>query len=130
MTLTTKPAVLWPPSLFAQVFGMVLISLAASVAVNLIIVFALPPPPPEFYRLSEVVQALRAEGKPVTARNGRTLAATVDAAPCGDTRVRAGVTSDAPRTTADESGLPRTMTTRTQASRACAAAALSHRALG
>lgn len=60
---------------------MVLISLAAAVAVNLIIVFALPPPPPEFYRLSEVVQALRAEGKPVTARNGRTLAATVAKAP-------------------------------------------------
>jgi len=60
---------------------MVLISLAASVAVNLIIVFALPPPPPEFYRLSEVVQALRAEGKPVTARNGSTLAATVVKAP-------------------------------------------------
>ncbi len=81
MTSKSTPALLRPPSLFAQVFGMVLISLAAAVAVNLIIVFALPPPPPEFYRLSEVVQALRAEGKPVTARNGRTLASTVVKAP-------------------------------------------------
>lgn len=81
MTLKTKPGFLRPPSLFAQVFGMVLISLAAAVAVNLIIVFALPPPPPEFYRLSEVVQALRAEGKPVTARNGRIMTATLVNAP-------------------------------------------------
>ena len=65
----------WP--LFVQVFALVMLSLIAAQAVNLVILYTLPPPPPEFYRLSEVVRALQAGGSEVTARNGRVLKAEV-----------------------------------------------------
>ncbi len=46
-------------SLFAQVLSVILLSLVAVQAVALGIVFSLPPPMPDFYRVSEVVQALQ-----------------------------------------------------------------------
>lgn len=62
-------------TLFAQVLGLVIVSLVAAHAISLAILFSLPPPPPEAYRLSEVVEALRnagvtqtAEGRPLIAR--------------------------------------------------------------
>lgn len=62
-------------SLFAQVLGLVIVSLVAAHAISLAILFSLPPPPPEPYRLSEVVAAVRnigvtptAEGRPLIAR--------------------------------------------------------------
>src|SRR5690606_2202253 len=48
--------------LFAQVLGLVIVSLVAAHAISLIILFSLPPPPPEAYRLSQVAAALRAPG--------------------------------------------------------------------
>ncbi len=48
--------------LFVQVLGLVIVSLIAAHAVSLFIIFSLPPPPPEAYRLSEVAEALRAPG--------------------------------------------------------------------
>jgi len=62
-------------SLFAQVLGLVIVSLVAAHAISIAILFSLPPPPPEPYRLSEVVAALRnmgvtptSEGRPLIAR--------------------------------------------------------------
>jgi two-component system OmpR family sensor kinase len=48
--------------LFAQVMGLVLISLIAVPAISGAMLLSLPPPPPEAYRLSEVAQALKTTG--------------------------------------------------------------------
>ena len=49
--------------LFAQVFALVLLTLVGAQAVNLAIVYFLPPPPPEVFRVSEVAAALRTPGR-------------------------------------------------------------------
>ena len=61
--------------LFAQMLGLVVLSLIAAHAISLIILFSLPPPPPEAYRVSEVAEALRTpgvlevpEGRPLVTR--------------------------------------------------------------
>jgi len=72
-----------PPSarptatLFAQVMTLVLVSLMAAQAINFWIVFNFPTPPPEIYRMSEIVAVLQANGEPVKVRNGRILTARV-----------------------------------------------------
>ena len=48
--------------LFVQVLGLVIISLVAAHAVSTAVIFSLPPPPPEIYRLSDVTKALRNPG--------------------------------------------------------------------
>ena len=65
------------PSFFAQVFGLIVLSLVAAQGVNMAILYFLPPPPPEFFRASEVARALRAAGGPVATGAGRTLRAVV-----------------------------------------------------
>lgn len=62
-------------TLFAQVLGLVIVSLVAAHAISIAILFSLPPPPPEPYRLSEIVVAFRnagvtptMEGRPLIAR--------------------------------------------------------------
>ena len=69
------------PSLFMQVFGLLVLSLVAAQAVNMAILYLLPPPPPEFYRPTEVAQALRAAGAPVPTSAGRSLKSTVTVEP-------------------------------------------------
>ena len=69
------------PPLFAQIFALLVLSLIAALAINLAILYLLPPPPPEFFRVSEVAQALRAEGRPVSTLSGRTLQGRRVAAP-------------------------------------------------
>lgn len=61
--------------LFAQVLGLVIVSLVAAHAISLIILFSLPPPPPEAYRVSEIAEALQTpgvtdvvEGRPLVTR--------------------------------------------------------------
>jgi two-component system OmpR family sensor kinase len=54
--------------LFAQVAGLVLLSLLAAQAINIGIIFNLPPPPPNIYRVSEVIQAL--QGATIVSRDG------------------------------------------------------------
>ena len=76
--MTTAPAVArgWRPprlraSLFVQVLTLVLVCLVAAQAVNLAIIFSLPPPQPTIFRVSEIVSALQgaqvasAEGVPL-----------------------------------------------------------------
>lgn len=48
--------------LFAQVLGLVIVSLIAAQAISIAILFSLPPPPPEPYRMSDVTRALRTPG--------------------------------------------------------------------
>ncbi len=69
------------PPLFAQMLGVIVLSLAAAQAINLAIVYFLPPPPPEFFRVSELAQALRQEGQVTRARNGSKLRAEVASTP-------------------------------------------------
>ncbi|HEX6859324.1 MAG TPA: ATP-binding protein [Caulobacteraceae bacterium] len=71
--------------LLAQVIGLVIVSLLAAHAISLIILFSLPPPPPEAYRLSEVAGALTRTGETPTIE-GRPLV----------TRLRAGPPAPAP----------------------------------
>lgn len=54
--------------LFAQVLGLVLLSLVAAQAVNLFILFQLPPPTPDIYPEDEIAQALR--GGPIRPHEG------------------------------------------------------------
>ncbi len=72
--------------LSVQVLALVLLSLVAAQAVNVGIVFLLPPPPPEYYTVNEIAAVLKAEGQPVHAGNGRTLAARAEPAPAPDDR--------------------------------------------
>ncbi|MDP1738717.1 MAG: ATP-binding protein [Caulobacter sp.] len=48
--------------LFVQVLALVIVSLVAAHAISTAVIFSLPPPPPEIYRLSEVAKALRNPG--------------------------------------------------------------------
>jgi signal transduction histidine kinase len=48
--------------LFAQVMGLVILSLLAVPVISGVLIFSLPPPPPEIYRLGEISTALRSVG--------------------------------------------------------------------
>lgn len=58
--------------LFVQALGLVIITLVAAQLISIAVIFNLPPPPPEFYRSSEIVRALKT-GQPVQPRDGRLL---------------------------------------------------------
>ncbi len=58
--------------LFVQALGLVIITLVAAQLVAVAVIFNLPPPPPEFYRSSEIVRALKS-GQSVQPRDGRLL---------------------------------------------------------
>jgi signal transduction histidine kinase len=66
-------------SLFARVLTLVGISLIAAQAINLFLVFNLPPPSPDFYRMSEVVQAFH--GTPPTFAERRPLEVVMERKP-------------------------------------------------
>jgi len=55
-------------SIFAQILTLISISLIAAQAVNLLLIFNLPPPSPDFYRISEVVQVYRGQPPPFAER--------------------------------------------------------------
>ena len=48
-----------PPTatLFAQLLGLVALSLIGAIAINALIILNLPPPMPDFYRLAEIASA-------------------------------------------------------------------------
>lgn len=58
--------------LFVQALGLVIVTLVAAQLIAIAVVFTLPPPPPEFYRLSEITRALKT-GASVQPRDGRPL---------------------------------------------------------
>jgi len=57
--------------LFVQLLTFMVLSLAAAQAISLVLLFNLPPPTPDFYRLTEVAQAFR--GTPPTFTDRRPL---------------------------------------------------------
>jgi signal transduction histidine kinase len=58
--------------LFVQALGLVIVTLVAAQLISIAVIFTLPPPPPEFYRSSEIVRAIKS-GEPVQPRDGRLL---------------------------------------------------------
>lgn len=58
--------------LFVQALGLVIVTLVAAQLISIAVIFNLPPPPPEFYRSSEIVRAIKS-GQPVQPRDGRLL---------------------------------------------------------
>ena len=70
--------------MFIQVLGLVALALIATHLISLIILFNLPPPQPEMYRLSEVVTALKKPGvHPI--QDGRPLIVKLRSEPPKDT---------------------------------------------
>lgn len=58
--------------LFMQALGLVTLTLVAAQLIAIAVIFTLPPPPPELYRLSEITRALKT-GQSVQPRDGRAL---------------------------------------------------------
>ncbi|GGL07587.1 ATP-binding protein [Caulobacter rhizosphaerae] len=58
--------------LFVQALGLVIATLVAAQLIAIAVVFNLPPPPPEVYRLSEIVRVVKG-GATVQPRDGRAL---------------------------------------------------------
>jgi signal transduction histidine kinase len=58
--------------LFVQALGLVIITLVAAQLISIAVIFNLPPPPPEFYRSSEIARAIKT-GQSVQPRDGRLL---------------------------------------------------------
>jgi len=55
-------------SLFAQLLALIGISLVAAQTISLVMLFSLPPPAPDFYRVSEIVAAFRGASPAFTER--------------------------------------------------------------
>ena len=66
--------------LFVQALGLVIVTLVAAQLIAIAVVFTLPPPPPELYRLSEITRALKT-GQSVQPRDGRLLVVREHAKP-------------------------------------------------
>ncbi len=90
MTLDARLARTLRLPLFVQLLALVLVSLVAAIAINVAIVFYLPPPAAEIFPLSEVAEALKAEGKTVRASNERTFTSEVKSHVTPFARGRAG----------------------------------------
>jgi signal transduction histidine kinase len=68
-------------SLFVQLLALALLTLVAAEVISLLLIFNLPPPTPDFYRLSEIEQAYHARGASFPER--RPLEVRVMARPAG-----------------------------------------------
>ncbi|MDR3511090.1 MAG: HAMP domain-containing sensor histidine kinase [Caulobacteraceae bacterium] len=73
-----------PPtaSLFAQLLGLVVLSLVGAIVINLLIILNLTPPMPDFYRVSEVARVLKA-GPGTTTSDHRPLVVSLAQKPPG-----------------------------------------------
>src|SRR5689334_8567363 len=58
--------------LFVQALGLVIVTLVAAQLIAIAVVFNLPPPPPEIYRLNEISRTVKT-GATVQPRDGRPL---------------------------------------------------------
>ena len=78
----------WRSPVFVQLLGLVLLSLAAALAINVAIVFLLPPPQPDIHPLAEVADSLRSgtQGR----AGDRTMLPKVRSTPAAYPRGRAG----------------------------------------
>jgi two-component system OmpR family sensor kinase len=77
MTLARRPPT---ATLFAQLLGLVVLSLVGAIAINLLIILNLPPPLPDFYRVSEIARVLKA-GPGATTNDRRPLIVRLSSTP-------------------------------------------------
>ena len=72
--MTERVRVKGPSSapLFVQALGLVIVTLVAAQLIAIAVVFNLPPPPPEIYRLNEIARTVKS-GATVQPRDGRAL---------------------------------------------------------
>ncbi len=75
---------------FVQLLALVMLSLVAALAINVAIVFLLPPPPPEMFAVTEVASTLKANGATVHLTNERALTAHPRTSPTPYLRGRPG----------------------------------------
>lgn len=75
--------------LFAQVLGLVVLSMVLVHVVLATLIATVPPPPPEVYRLSDVVRALRTDGV-VEVENARPLVSSIRKQPPNEAPPRRG----------------------------------------
>ena len=102
----SSAAILHAP-VFAQLMALVLVSLVAALAINVAIVFLLPPPAPDMYPLAEVASALKAGGVPVHSTNDVSMTAHLRPSPPLYPRGHAGFREMLlARSLADGLGLP------------------------
>ncbi len=102
-----RPATAFRAPVFAQLLALVMVSLVAALAINVAIVFLLPPPAPEMYPLSEIGVALKASGRTVHASNERMFTAHLHATPPQTTHSRASFREAMlTRNLADNLGVP------------------------
>jgi signal transduction histidine kinase len=66
--------------LFVQALGLVIVTLVAAQLIAIAVVFNLPPPPPEIYRLNEIARTVKS-GASVQPRDGRALLLRRNAGP-------------------------------------------------
>lgn len=59
-------------TIFAQLLGLVVLTLVGAITINLLVILNLPPPTPDFYRLSEIARAARS-GRDANLTDGRVL---------------------------------------------------------
>jgi signal transduction histidine kinase len=75
-------------SLFGQLLALIGLSLLAAQAISLIMLFSLPPPAPDFYRVSEIAQALQGNAPVFTERRPLKLTVRSQAPqPAADSRM-------------------------------------------
>ena len=72
--MSERVRVMGPSSapLFVQALGLVIVTLVAAQLIAIAVVFNLPPPPPEIYRLNEIARTVKS-GATVQPRDGRAL---------------------------------------------------------
>jgi two-component system OmpR family sensor kinase len=72
-------------TLFAQLLALIVFSLVGALIINLLVVLNLPPPAPQFYRLSEIAQVLKG-GPQAVGPDRPPLVTRVVSAPPGDSQ--------------------------------------------
>ena len=79
-----------PPTatLFAQLLGLVVLSLAGAIAINMLIILNLPPPMPDFYRVSDIARVLKAGPGAVSNDHRPLIVRLATAPPPGGARCR------------------------------------------
>jgi signal transduction histidine kinase len=73
---------LWPQTLtlFAQTLGLTILTLLSAIIITVIVIFNLPPPMPDFYRVADIAQVLKT-GRPFTGAERPPLVRTISNAP-------------------------------------------------
>ncbi len=72
--MTTQPRFRLVASLFGRVLALILVSIVAAQVISMVMLFNLPPPAPDFYRISEIVQTF--QGQPPRSTERRQLVVT------------------------------------------------------